>query len=118
MPKNSPVVEPDVNPFQDDDDPLMTYTEIAEMLDIGVTTLRNYRWKGMLPPEDFRKEGFRMWRKSTILGWHNSRTGPGWWAAKRLQDAEHVKAAKEAAVASYKDTIAKRRAAKAEKQTA
>lgn len=70
--------------WDDRDDPLLSYAEVAELLGISVAAVRNYRWKGLMPTEDLikgnPKQPIRLWRRSRIVAWNTERLGRGNWA--------------------------------------
>lgn len=50
---------------------------LAELLGVTYTTVRTYRRRGELPPEDFTVGGSPAWRRETIEEWRTSRPGRG-----------------------------------------
>ncbi|THJ68869.1 helix-turn-helix transcriptional regulator [Candidatus Frankia alpina] len=62
----------------DDFEPLLDYTDIAELAGISVEAIRGYRWKGMLPDPDVQTSSRRpRWKPSTVRAWLENRPGAG-----------------------------------------
>lgn len=68
-----------------DDDPLLTYTEIARMLDLKVDTVRSYANRGdaRFPEPDDETLGHPRWRQSTVKQWQANRPGRGRWGSRK-----------------------------------
>lgn len=46
------------------------YLEIAELLDVSPVTVRQWKWKGDLPPADYDAiHGMPAWEATTIIVW-------------------------------------------------
>lgn len=62
-----------------EDEDLVGYAEIAEMVGVKVGTIRNYRSIGLLPEPDapFSIPDRPRWRRSTIVAWQQNRRGMG-----------------------------------------
>ncbi|KPM53390.1 MarR family transcriptional regulator [Frankia sp. R43] len=61
-----------------DDDPLLSYSQLAELAGVQPSTLRRYRAEGRMPPPDDEPAPDRpRWRKSTFEAWMASRPGRG-----------------------------------------
>jgi predicted DNA-binding transcriptional regulator AlpA len=61
-----------------DDDPLISYGEMAAHAGVTRSTLRKYRSEGRLPPPDDASVPDRpRWRRSTFEAWMAARPGRG-----------------------------------------
>jgi hypothetical protein len=61
-----------------DDDPLLSYKELAELAGVEPSTLRRYRSQGRMPPPDEEPTPDRpRWRLSTFDAWMRDRPGRG-----------------------------------------
>jgi predicted DNA-binding transcriptional regulator AlpA len=61
-----------------DNDPLLSYSQIADLTGLTASALRRYRAGGYFPePDEFPVPDRPRWRKSTIQGWLASRPGMG-----------------------------------------
>ncbi len=59
-------------------EPLLDYTDIAELAGISPGTVRAYRSSGYLPAPDVQTSPRRArWKLSTVLAWLEDRPGPG-----------------------------------------
>ncbi|THJ69599.1 hypothetical protein E7Y31_16170 [Candidatus Frankia alpina] len=62
----------------DNFEPLLDYTDIAELAGTSVEALRSYKWKGLLPEPDVQTSPRRpRWKLSTVRTWIDGRPGPG-----------------------------------------
>ena len=57
----------------DEDDPLLSYREIAQRSGVSEGTLRNYRRRGYMPEPDVMLADRPRWRSSTIQVWMHRR---------------------------------------------
>ncbi len=61
-----------------DEDPLLSYRDIANIAGIQPKTVRNYRASGrMPPPDDLDVPDRPRWRESTVRAWLAKRPGQG-----------------------------------------
>lgn len=60
------------------DDPYMEIADIAALLDVKVTSVRQYRARGELPDADHRVGQSPLWLRSTITTWQAARRGQDW----------------------------------------
>ncbi|THJ25674.1 helix-turn-helix transcriptional regulator [Candidatus Frankia alpina] len=62
----------------DDFEPLLDYTDIAELAGVSAKAIHSYRWKRMLPDPDVQTSSRRpRWKLSTVRAWLESRPGRG-----------------------------------------
>lgn len=66
----------------------LTSADIADRLGVKVSTVRQYKLRGDLPPPDETIGRSPVWREETIAAWERSRPGQDWRKNRTDQERE------------------------------